>query len=171
MTCSEFRASRFDGSDTTPQFLAHLRSCNDCMNYAAERDGDFLFKALGGDEMVPPGGLDSFVSDVMRQIEVRSTEQKLAPRKSAPLRFALATAAALGLTVLSYALVWQSLGTHPTDAPAPAARVLAAPESDLSLPVIEEYDSSSATIVEMPSNPNEDVKIVMIFDESLPADL
>jgi uncharacterized protein (UPF0333 family) len=39
-------------------------------------------------------------------------------------------------------------------------------------PVVETYESDSATIVEMPSEgAADDVKIVMIFDENLPADL
>lgn len=168
MTCNQFRASRFDGSDESPEFLAHLRSCNDCMNYAAERDGEYLFKALGGDEMMPPGGLDAFVGDVMRQIEVRGTERRIERTSRPAPHWAVALAAALGLTVLSYALVWQSVGTHPTGAVTPA--VVAAVRSDVSLPVVEEYDNSAATIVEVP-NATDDVKIVMIFDESLPADL
>ena len=38
-------------------------------------------------------------------------------------------------------------------------------------PIIETYDSENATIVEVPSEEADDVKIVMIFDENLPADL
>lgn len=170
MTCNEFRASRFDGSDETPEFLAHLRSCGDCMNFAAERDGDLLFKALGGDEMLPPGGLDAFVGDVMRQIEVRDTERRIEQMSGPGRRLAMAMAAAIGLTVLSYALVWQSPGTYPTTAAVTAAAT-APSRSDIALPVVEEYDNSAATIVEVAAHSTEDVKIVMIFDESLPADL
>ncbi|HYO77511.1 MAG TPA: hypothetical protein VE010_13710, partial [Thermoanaerobaculia bacterium] len=39
-------------------------------------------------------------------------------------------------------------------------------------PVIETYESDNATIVEVPTeDTGDDVKIVMIFDENLPADL
>ena len=38
-------------------------------------------------------------------------------------------------------------------------------------PVVETYESDNATIVEMPSNPGDDVQLVMIFDENLPVDL
>jgi hypothetical protein len=37
-------------------------------------------------------------------------------------------------------------------------------------PVIENYESQNATIVEVPTE-GEAVKVVMVFDESLPADL
>lgn len=172
MTCNEFRASSFDGSDTTPEFLEHLRECNDCMNFAGEKDGDFLFKALGGDELVPPGGLDAFVGDVMRQIEVRDTERRMVQTHRPTSRYAVALAAALGLIAVSYTLVWQNLGTHPVNTPSVAAGISApAVRSDLALPVVEEYDNSAATIIEVPSNESDEVKIVMIFDESLPADL
>jgi len=38
-------------------------------------------------------------------------------------------------------------------------------------PVVETYESKNATIVEVPSEAKDDVQVVMIFDESLPADL
>jgi hypothetical protein len=39
-------------------------------------------------------------------------------------------------------------------------------------PIVESYESESATIVEVPTDEvGDDVKIVMIFDENLPADL
>jgi len=38
-------------------------------------------------------------------------------------------------------------------------------------PIVETYDSQNATIVEVPTDETDDVKIVMIFDENLPADL
>lgn len=171
MTCSEFRASRFDGSDTTPELLEHLRECDACMNFAGEKDGDFLFKALGGDDMIPPGGIDVFVGDVMRQIEVRDTERRLVRTHRPASRYAVALAAALGLIAVSYTLVWQNLGSHPVTAPSVAAINAPSLRSDIALPVVEEYDNSAATIVEVPSSNSDDVKIVMIFDESLPADL
>jgi len=38
-------------------------------------------------------------------------------------------------------------------------------------PIVESYQSDNATIVEVPTEESDDVKIVMIFDENLPADL
>ena len=38
-------------------------------------------------------------------------------------------------------------------------------------PVVETYDSKNATIVEVPREAKNDPQVVMIFDESLPADL
>jgi len=38
-------------------------------------------------------------------------------------------------------------------------------------PVVDTYDSKNATIIEVPSESKDDVQVVMIFDESLPADL
>ena len=38
-------------------------------------------------------------------------------------------------------------------------------------PVVDTYESKNATIVEVPSETKDDVQVVMIFDESLPADL
>ncbi len=38
-------------------------------------------------------------------------------------------------------------------------------------PIVDTYDSSTATIVEVPSEGANDVRVVMVFDEKLPADL
>jgi len=38
-------------------------------------------------------------------------------------------------------------------------------------PVVDTYESKNATIIEVPSESKDDVQVVMIFDESLPADL
>jgi hypothetical protein len=59
-------------------------------------------------------------------------------------------------------------------APLPMARTFApiTAKKLTTKPVVETYESDSATIVEMPSEgAADDVKIVMIFDENLPADL
>ena len=51
--------------------------------------------------------------------------------------------------------------------PANAGRYMPA----VTKPVVDAYDSKNATIVEVPSEAKDDVQVVMIFDESLPADL
>ena len=51
--------------------------------------------------------------------------------------------------------------------PAPAARQIALATK----PVVETYQAENATIVEVPIDRADDIKIVMIFDESLPVDL
>ena len=51
-------------------------------------------------------------------------------------------------------------------APKPIAPAVAT----ISRPVIENYESENATLVEVPADAS-DVKIVMVFDENLPADL
>ena len=45
-------------------------------------DPDLFFRSLGGEELVPPGGVDAFAGDVMSQVRVRSAETSLAPRRS-----------------------------------------------------------------------------------------
>ncbi|HSP35206.1 MAG TPA: hypothetical protein VLU46_12890, partial [Thermoanaerobaculia bacterium] len=49
---------------------------------------------------------------------------------------------------------------------APVARVIPTTPK----PVIESYDSQKATIIEMPTE-REDVKVVMVLDDTIPADL
>jgi hypothetical protein len=63
-----------------------------------------------------------------------------------------------------------------TPAVAPARQVAHfSPASRVNLttkPIVETYESANATIVEVPSeSAADDVKVVMIFDENLPADL
>ncbi|HEV7921110.1 MAG TPA: hypothetical protein VGR02_10020, partial [Thermoanaerobaculia bacterium] len=54
--------------------LEHVRACDACLDHAAAIDPDIMFRALGGDSILPPGGVDSFVSDVMREVHLRGTE-------------------------------------------------------------------------------------------------
>lgn len=173
MTCDEFRSSPFSG-EPSAEFLKHLRNCAACMNYAAEQDELNLFRALGGDDLVPPGGVDLFVGDVMRQIHVSEAARIAAPRKSLTLRYVMGLAAAAALTALSFSLV-QPRGTdlNIQQPEGLVAQQNLTRHAELSLPVVENYDNSSATIVEIPNDQTsgEDVKVVMIFDESLPADL
>lgn len=163
MNCETFR-TRFAPATDDATLLEHLRSCDECLNFAVEQDGDVLFRSLGGDELVPPGGVDAFVSDVMREVRLRGTETTMTRRVIAwPRR--LAVAATLAIMVAGTTFMMQHRGPQVQTAAVvhhqfkPAVR-----------PVIENYDSQKATIVEVPSA-REDVTVVMVFDDSLPADL
>lgn len=174
ISCEAFR-TRFDASTEDPALLEHLRACDRCLDFAANVDPDVLFRSLGGAELVPPGGVDAFVSDVMRQVRVRDAETAAAARHrviSWPRRLAIAATIAAGLTgtLLTYR------ANAPAVAPQPLARMArasapVAAQALVTKPVVETYDSQNATIVEVPGESSDDVKVVMIFDENLPADL
>lgn len=177
ISCDSFRA-RFEAGTEDGVLLEHLRSCDRCLDMAAHVDPDVMFRALGGSafgsEMIPPGGIDAFVDGVMQQVRVRDAETVVAAANvvSWPRRMALA--AAIGVAVFGATLAYR---VDTPQANAPAARVAAAvtkvPNRTLTTkPVVEAYDSQNATIVEVPTEAaGDDVKIVMIFDENLPADL
>lgn len=167
ISCEAFHA-RFEPGTEDPGVLEHLRSCDACLDMAAHVDPDVMFRAIGG-EMIPPGGVDAFTEDVMRAIHVRGTEQKLAPvRRMAPWTRRMAVAAMFAVAFTG------TLMFYPRDTAvvAPAAGVRPAPVVKLATkPVVETYDSANATIVEVPAEGAGDTRIVMVFDESLPADL
>lgn len=176
ISCDSFRA-RFEAGTEDGVLLDHLRSCDRCLDVAAHADPDVMFRALGsstfGSEMIPPGGIDAFVDGVMQQVRVRDAETAVAAAKvvSWPRRMALA--AAIGVAVFGATVAYRVEGPQ---ANSPVARVAAAvtvPNRTLTTkPVVETYDSQNATIVEVPTEAtDDDVKIVMIFDENLPADL
>jgi hypothetical protein len=170
--CDRFRRSFQPGTEDA-DVLAHLRTCDPCLDFAANADPDVMFRALGGSEMIPPGGVDAFVDDVMQQVRVRTAESASAPRNEVSWTRRLAIAATVALAVTSGTLVYR-LDTTPATAPVmqnahfrPLART-----NLTTKPIVETYESDQATIVEVPSeNAADDVKIVMIFDENLPADL
>jgi hypothetical protein len=167
ITCTAFRAS-FEARTEIPQVLEHVRACDACLDYAVSVDPDIMFRALGGDELVPPGGVDAFVGDVMREVRLRSTESATHRVISWPRRLAVAATLVAGIT--GGALVWQRDRVEPAViAPHAAIAHIARPLA--TKPVIEKYDSDSATIVEMPTGSANDAQIVMIIDEKLPADL
>lgn len=165
--CDAFR-NRFAAGTDDPVLLEHLRTCDRCLDLAAHADPDVMFRALGGEDLVPPGGLDAFVDDVMQQVRVRGAESTVsASRKvvSWPRRLALAATLA---AAVSGAMFYRT--TSGVISPAPFERAeMRRATSFATKPVIETYESQNATIVEVPSD--DDVKIVMIFDENLPADL
>jgi hypothetical protein len=167
INCTKFRAL-YEPETESPEVLEHVRACDACLDYAVTIDPDILFRAIGGEELVPPGGVDAFVGDVMREVRLRSTEKSAAPRVVAwPRRLAVAATLVAGIT--GGALVWQRERVAPPLGPQqPTARLA---HVVTSRPVIEKYDSDSATIVEMPTGSANDAQIVMIIDEKLPADI
>ena len=136
-------------------------------------DPDLFFRSLGGDELVPPGGVDAFVGDVMSQVRVHDAEASLAPRH----------ASARGSA-------GQSRRRSLPASPAPRSRIATniarrrsrcivvaqtrclcrGRDRTATKSFVETYSSHDATIVEMP-NDGSDTKVVMIFDDKLPADL
>jgi hypothetical protein len=172
MNCDSFR-KRFHAGTEDAALLEHLRSCDRCLDFAAHADPDVMFRALGGDEMIPPGGLDAFVSGVMQQVRVREAETVASKRVVLwPRR--LAMAAAVGAAVFGATLVYRVAGPVEDGRSRLSARQAGLPVVHQPLttkPVVAAYDSQNATIVEVPSEGADDVKIVMVFDENLPADL
>jgi hypothetical protein len=169
ISCETFR-SRFVPATGDAEVLGHLRHCDACLDHAAQIDPDVMFRALGGAELVPPGGVEAFVGDVMRQVRVRDAEKHtLAPVRamSWPRRLAVAATLTAGFSTGTFFYARRPL---PVTAPVPS--IAKAAHAELATkPVVETYDSANATIVEVPAAEADDVKIVMIFDENLPADL
>ncbi|HYC58835.1 MAG TPA: hypothetical protein VEK79_04640 [Thermoanaerobaculia bacterium] len=175
ISCETFRA-RFEAGSEAPILLEHLRSCDRCLDFAAQEDPDVMFRAIGGGEMIPPGGVDAFVVDVMQQVRVRVAESTVTARPVVhwTRRLAIAATLAAGVTgAMLYNSMTGTTGSQPAASIAVPAALRARPSSNFATkPVVETYESETATIVEMPSEGAADeVKIVMIFDENLPADL
>lgn len=174
MTCRQFRANLQPGT-ADAALLEHLRHCDACLDYAMGIDPDLFFRSIGGDELVPPGGVDAFVGDVMSQVRVRGAETSLAPRRAASAWRRLAIAATIVAGVTGTSLVYRLERSAP--APRRVAQTLLSaqrakphPAALATKSIVETYSSHNATIVEMPSD-GSDAKVVMIFDDTLPADL
>jgi hypothetical protein len=166
ISCDVFR-KRFTAGTSDPDVLEHLRSCDACLTTAIEIDPDAMFRSLGG-EMIPPGGVDAFVGDVMRQVHLRATETAIVPPRTLGWTRRAAIAATIAGATLAGLLTYQN--NQPAVMVEPRiTRAVLTPQT--TRPVIESYESSNATIVEVPAENPSDVKIVMIFDESLPVDL
>ena len=166
ISCNAFRATLRPGSDDAGQ-IEHLRHCDACLDFAAGVDPDFLFRAIGGEDLVPPGGIDAFTADVMRQVQVREAESTLVPHRvvSWPQRLAIAATIAAGVT--GGALVWNREHRIPVSVhAAPVVQTVTLATK----PVVETYSSQNATIVEVPAD-SSDTQVVMVFDDKLPADL
>jgi len=166
ISCQSFRANLQTG---TPEVLEHLRKCDACLEYAVSVDPDNFFRAIGGEELEPPGGVEAFTADVMAQVRLRQAEGSVARRfLVSPRRLAAAAAivVAIGVTALVYEKTERTVAP-----PHPAIAAVVRPRQLATKPVVETYQSQNATIVEMPSEGKNDAQLVMIFDESLPADL
>lgn len=168
--CQTFRANLRPGTRDA-DLLEHLRGCDACLDFAVQADPDNFFRALGGDELSPPGGVDAFVGDVMAQVRSRETETAAEPRRTFTGFRGLAMAATVAAAVTTALLVSNH---QPAQKPAAliAHSALSTQHSALvTKPIVETYEAKNATIVEVPSEAKDDVQVVMIFDESLPADL
>ena len=174
ITCQHFRATIQPGT-TDAGLLEHLRHCDACLDVAMGVDPDLFFRSIGGEEIVPPGGIDAFVGDVMSQIRVRTAETSLAPHPRVNVWQRLAIAATVAAGITGAALVYHSRGGSPAtqriQAVVAAAKPVAARSAEFATKsFVKSYSSHDATIVEMP-NDGSDTRIVMIFDDKLPADL
>jgi len=167
IACRDFRAE-LTANANDPKLLEHVRACDSCLDYAASFDPDIVFRAIGGGDLVPPGGVDAFVDDVMRQVRVRAAANVV----SVPNRWTwrrLSAAAAIAAGVTGAALVYQHDRTI-----VPAAVLNPRPVAAANLttkPVVETYESEKATIVEVPTADTGSAQVVMIFDDALPSDL
>ncbi|HEX3583349.1 MAG TPA: hypothetical protein VH087_16385 [Thermoanaerobaculia bacterium] len=173
-SCLEFR-SLFHAGTNDPALLDHLRSCDPCLDYAAHLDPDVMFRAIGGEELVPPGGVDAFVEDVMRAVHVRSKEDVVESHHPLSWTRRLAVAATVAASVIGATLVYEHERQPLPLRGAEVAAVMPHPavvQAKLETkPVVETYSSANATIVEVPSESAGDTKIVMVIDDKLPADL
>ena len=170
ITCDTFH-KRFEPGTDDVEVLEHLRSCDACLDMAAHVDPDVMFRAIGGD-VIPAGGIEAFTEDVMRQIQVRDTEHKLAPVRvlSWSRRLAVAAVFAAGFTGTLFISQRSTVSPVETTAPVQIAAAIS-PMKLTTKPIVESYESANATIVEVPSEGADDTRIVMVFDENLPADL
>jgi hypothetical protein len=174
MTCQSFRASLQPGT-TDADVLEHLRHCDACLDHAMSVDPDLFFRSIGGEDLIPPGGVDAFVGDVMSQVRVRDAETALAAHRPIRVWQRFAIAATIAASVIGATLAYRFEHSHPAVQPGSIVASLAPPAAIHSLPTatksfVETYSSHDATIVEMP-NDGSDTKVVMIFDDKLPADL
>jgi hypothetical protein len=168
ISCQTFRATVQRGSED-PSILEHLRTCDACLDHALAIDPDFFFRSIGGSEMTPPGGVDSFVNDVMAQVRSRQAETSVSARLPIANYFR-AAAAVLFVIAASTGIYRVTRRDVVAVAPAVVARV-AVPRPTMTKAVVETYEAKNATIVEVPSGSAADARVVMIYDESLPADL
>jgi hypothetical protein len=171
ISCETFRAT-FAPETSDAGVLDHIRACDACLDFAAGIDPDVLFRAIGGGELVPPGGIDAFVGDVMREVRLRSTESSMAPRHVIHWPQRLAIAATIAAGVIGGALFYGHERGPAMPLTAQARSAVTPVTTKLTTkPIVDTYDSSTATIVEVPSEGANDVRVVMVFDEKLPADL
>ena len=167
MNCKVFRVA-ISSSELDAATLEHFRHCSSCLEYAAGLDPQNLYRSLGGVDLVPPDGLESFVGDVMHEVHLRQTEGHVeAPgRIVASYRWGVAAALLVG--------IFASTVRHepPASSSSPVQIAAANLAAASTRPVVESYEAKDATIVEVPAAAGAgDVKVVMVFDNTLPADL
>jgi hypothetical protein len=171
ISCQTYRASLTAGTQDAA-LLEHLRTCDACLDFSVEVDPDNFFRSIGGNDLVPPGGVDAFVGDVMRAVQIRGKETSMAAHHPLSWRQRLAIAATIAVGFIGATIAWQHerQTTAPAITPIHRAAVAPAPVAKIlaTKPIVETY-SRNATIVEMPAEGK--VNVVMIFDEKLPADL
>ena len=170
ISCQTYRASLSAGTQDAA-LLEHLRTCDACLDFSVAVDPDNFFRSIGGSDMVPPGGVDAFVGDVMRQVQIRGKETSIAAQQTLSWRQRLAIAATVAAGMTGATMVWQHERQSAVPVVPAAHRIVAAPAQAKILatkPIVDSY-SRNATIVEVPAEGN--VNVVMIFDEKLPADL
>jgi len=172
ISCQTYRASLTAGTQDAA-LLEHLRTCDACLDFSVEVDPDNFFRSIGGNDLVPPGGVDAFVGDVMRAVQIRGKETTMAEHRPLSWRQRLAIAATLAAGITGATIAWQHerQSVAPAMAPIHRAAIAPAPAAAKVLatkPIVESY-SRNATIVELPAEGK--VNVVMIFDEKLPADL
>lgn len=170
ISCQSFRANLRPGTDDV-NVLEHLRSCDACLDHAVSVDPDLFFRALGGEGLVPPGGVDNFVGDVMAQVRLRQTEGSAARRLQ--LNPYLRAAAAVMFMIAGALGFYRYEFRQVAPKPVIEARVTSpvVERAEATKAVVETYQSRNATIVEMPASSPSEAKVVMIYDDSLPADL
>jgi len=169
ISCQTFRANLQPGMQDAAM-LEHLRHCDACLNAAVNVDPDLFFRSIGGEEMIPPGGVDAFVGDVMAQVRSRETESAAEPDRT----FSNVRRLAIAATIAAAGITGLMISNHrPVEKPPHVLAVggLKPAATPVTKPIVETYESKNATIVEVPSEAKDDVQVVMIFDETLPADL
>jgi len=64
MSCDTFR-NTFHAATEDAALLAHLRTCDRCLDFAANADPDVMFRALGGDRGRAAGGAEVEVAQCL----------------------------------------------------------------------------------------------------------
>lgn len=168
MTCPAFRQELRSG-ELSAEALAHMRACASCLETAVASNPDNLFRSLGGGEILPHDGVDSFVAGVVHEVHLRTTERSMERRS----RFTPAArwAAAAALTIVVGGITWTTQDREPVISGRSALRAPTPISQPANLQIIESYEEAGAMLVELPAQEGDDIRVVMIFDETLPVDL
>ena len=164
ISCQTFR-STLQAGGRDAEVMEHLRKCDLCLEFSVAVDGDNFFRSIGGSELTPPGGVDAFVDGVMNQVHLRQAEGMVG-RRHLPSPWRLAVAATILIGIFGAVFVYRN---EQLSAPPAEIQAVARRGESVTKPIVESYDSRTATIVEVPGV--KDAQVIMIFDDSLPADL